>query len=97
MVGVTGSIPVAPTIKPMILLHFWNRSRPDCLQLGLRQQHVNSKQPSAAVLLNERDHTISGERDVRERVRIVGFVIRRRARAITYDMTCAGRDRRDSL
>jgi hypothetical protein len=33
MVGVTGSIPVAPTIKPRLLFRFWKCPRADLFQL----------------------------------------------------------------
>jgi hypothetical protein len=41
MVGVTGSIPVVPTINSLFSLRFWERPFPDHLQIRARQQHVN--------------------------------------------------------
>jgi hypothetical protein len=71
MVGVTGSIPVVPTTNSLFSQHFWNHPRPDRLQILLRQQYVNSKQRPAAVLLDQCDYAIGGERDIREHFRIV--------------------------
>jgi hypothetical protein len=44
MVGVTGSIPVAPTRFPRFLKYFWHHSRTDRCQLIAVQQCFNSEQ-----------------------------------------------------
>jgi hypothetical protein len=60
-----------PTINSLFSQHFWNHPRSDRLQIPLRQQYVNSKQRPGAVLLNQCDYAIGGQRDIREHVRIV--------------------------
>ena len=43
MVGVTGSIPVVPTINSLFFLGFWERPCPDRVQIVARQQQTATR------------------------------------------------------
>jgi hypothetical protein len=43
MVGVTGSIPVVPTINSLFFLRFWERPCPDRVQIVARQQQTATR------------------------------------------------------
>ena len=81
MVGVTGSIPVAPTILPRFSKLFRHHSGTDRDELVPRQQRVNSKQRPFGPFRKQRHDAIGRERDVRECPRISGFIVVRRPRS----------------
>jgi len=60
-----------PTTNSLFSQLFWDYSGPDRLQIFVRQRYVNSKQRPAAVLLDQCDYAIGGQRDIREHFRIV--------------------------
>jgi hypothetical protein len=71
MVGVTGSIPVVPTTNSLFSQHFWNNPRPDRVQILASSTARQQQTAPAAVLLDQCDYAIGGQRDIREHFRIV--------------------------
>ena len=70
MVGVTGSIPVAPTIMPRFFKHFWHHARADrlgpCDLIAFQR-----KQGPLAPLGQQTDDAVGRERHVGERVWVI--------------------------
>ena len=64
MVGVTGSIPVAPTIFPRPLKHFRHHTRADRFELIAIQQPFNSKERPLGTLRKQRHDAIGCKRDI---------------------------------
>jgi len=70
MVGVTGSIPVAPTIKPRFFERFWHHPSANGFEVVATQSRFNRKQGALATLGQQTHDAIGGKRYVGERPRV---------------------------
>src|SRR5581483_2942933 len=84
MVGVTGSIPVAPTIFSRFYRVLWNRSGADRQEVVAFQSRFNRKQVPFASLSQKRQNAIGCQRNVGERQRIVPLVVAGGPGAVTH-------------
>src|SRR5215472_11588022 len=86
MVGVTGSIPVAPTTFSLICSIFWHHPRADLAQMIDGQSHVNRKQASLAALSEQRHDAVDRKRNVHQREWIGLLIVVGGARAVANNM-----------